>query len=115
MEKAMQDIFDNDLAYSYNPNLANKYANPKTILLGKQGCGKTTLYNKVTGSEEDAGDGENSITQNIFLKVSTLGDCAFEIADNPGANGSENKRELAALLKLALTMEPLSRILIQSY
>ena len=56
----------------------------------------------------------DSVTQNIFLKVSSLGDCAFEIADNPGSNGSENKRELAALLKLGITMEPLNRILIQS-
>ena len=49
MEKAMQDIFDYDLAYSYNPNLANKYANPKTILLGKQGINREFL--KVKGEK----------------------------------------------------------------
>ena len=62
MESAVIDFFDSDIAYSYHPDRIYRYKNPKTILLGKQGSGKTTFFNKATGSQEAANEGVDSIT-----------------------------------------------------
>lgn len=61
----------------YNPSY------PAVVIIGFIGSGKTTLLNKICNSSEKTKAGGDSVTRNLFLKVSSFGE-GFFVMDTPG-------------------------------
>ncbi|CAF1168511.1 unnamed protein product [Adineta steineri] len=85
------------------PNPNPPRIKPTAIVMGRTGAGKTTLYNLLCGTENDAGAGAGSVTQNLHRNNVNCGDKAFLLIDTPGTNSSSETYKHALLLKSALT------------
>ncbi|CAK84528.1 unnamed protein product (macronuclear) [Paramecium tetraurelia] len=81
------------------------------ILLGNIGTGKTTLYNKITSSQEKTYLGGTADTKSVFIKNSRFGS-GFLVLDTPGFGNSENKLDHIAGVLSALSEGPINRIFI---
>lgn len=81
------------------------------VLIGKIGSGKTTLYNKITKSNEKVKAGGSSVTMNVFMKNSCEGS-GFKVLDTPGLGSDSSKVAHVAGILSALAEGPLNRIFI---
>ncbi|CAD8201331.1 unnamed protein product [Paramecium octaurelia] len=81
------------------------------VLLGQIGSGKTTLYNKITLSQEKTKAGGNSVTLNVFMKKSSFGS-GFKVLDTPGFGSDSQKIDHIAGVLSALSEGPVNRIAI---
>ncbi|CAK72866.1 unnamed protein product (macronuclear) [Paramecium tetraurelia] len=79
------------------------------VLLGQIGSGKTTLYNKITLSQEKIKAGGNSVTMSVFMKKSCYGQ-GFSILDTPGFGSESKKLDHIAGVLSALSEGPINRI-----
>jgi GTPase SAR1 family protein len=78
--------------------------------LGQIGSGKTTLYNRITGSKDETG-GE-SVTLNVFLGESAFGKVPFKVLATPGFGASVKKIDHVAGIMAAFTEGPVNRIIL---
>ncbi|CAD8118835.1 unnamed protein product [Paramecium sonneborni] len=84
---------------------------PQIVLIGKIGSGKTTLYNKITGSNEKVQQGGRSVTLAAFQKNSIYGR-GFTVLDTPGIGAQDDKMKCYGGILAALSEGPLNRIMI---
>jgi len=81
--------------------------------MGNVGCGKTSVFNKLCGTEFVTVDTDESLTQNIFSRPVGVGNTPnFFIIDTPGTGSNVKVFEHAVLLKTALTFEPINTIFV---
>ncbi|CAD8098740.1 unnamed protein product [Paramecium sonneborni] len=80
------------------------------VLIGEIGSGKTTLFNKITNSNELTISGGESVTRNVFQKASFYGK-GFKVNDTPGMGVLEDKIQHCAGILAALAESPVSRII----
>lgn len=85
---------------------------PNCVVMGKTGCGKTTLYNKLCDTANKASWAKASLTRQLFRSRVSHGDNSFIITDTPGTNASQEIAKHAILLKHALTCDPVNAILV---
>ncbi|CAD8149836.1 unnamed protein product [Paramecium octaurelia] len=81
------------------------------VLLGYVGVGKTSLYNKITQSQEKTSAGGNQTTLEVFKKKSSYG-AGFLVIDTPGLEPEQNKLDHVAGVLCALSEGPINRIAI---
>ncbi|CAD8094284.1 unnamed protein product [Paramecium primaurelia] len=81
------------------------------VLIGQIGSGKTTIFNKITNSQETTQAGGNSVTMSVFMKKSCEGQ-GFSILDTPGFGSDSNKIDHIAGVLSALSEGPINRIVI---
>lgn len=81
------------------------------VLIGKIGSGKTTLYNKITKSNETVKPGGESVTMKVFMKQSCEG-LGFKVLDTPGIGSDSKKIDHIAGVLSAIAQGPLNRIMI---
>ncbi|KAG4076993.1 hypothetical protein HA402_015980 [Bradysia odoriphaga] len=85
---------------------------PNAILVGLTGAGKTSLANKLCGTNHDAGAGRGSVTQNNFRNNVSVGMNSFWLIDTPGTDSSNDTYKHAFLLRKALTSTAINTIFV---
>ena len=66
--------------------------------MGEVGSGKTTMFNKVCGTQFEAGWSLNSLTRGLFIHDSAHSYFPFTLIDTPGTNSTEEPMKHAILL-----------------
>jgi len=90
----------------------NLRTKPCAIIMGRTGVGKTTLVNKICGTNYKAGAGSGSITRLLYVHDVNYGQKPFSVIDTPGTNSKCETYKHAFLLREALTSKPLHTIFI---
>lgn len=85
---------------------------PLAILVGQTGAGKTTLSNKLCGTQHSAGAGKVSVTQELYRNDVSYGYNAFSLIDTPGTDSSTDTYKHAVLLREALTATKINTIFV---
>lgn len=85
---------------------------PNAILVGLTGAGKTSLGNKLCGTNHNAGAGRGSVTQQNFRNNVSVGMNSFWLIDTPGTDSSIDTYKHAYLLRKALTSTAISTIFV---
>jgi Fe2+ transport system protein B len=80
--------------------------------LGQIGSGKTTIFNRITNSNEAVEAGGPSVTINVFLKPSAYGEVRFKALDTPGFGSAIKKIDHVAGIMAAFLEGPVNRIII---
>ncbi|UJR11359.1 hypothetical protein I4U23_015540 [Adineta vaga] len=85
---------------------------PCAVVMGRTGCGKTTLVNKLCGTDHQSGAGAGSVTRELYRNDVVHGKHPFLIIDTPGTNSSSETYKHAYLLRAALTATKINTIFI---
>jgi small GTP-binding protein len=85
---------------------------PLVVIMGKTGAGKTTLCNKLCGTNHAATSARGSVTQNLYQNPVNCGSSAFNILDTPGTDSTIETYKHALLLKEALTGAAINTIFV---
>jgi len=83
---------------------------PCGVIMGQTGAGKTTLSNKLCGTQHKSGAARGSVTQGLYRNDVNCGTRAFSLIDTPGTDSSTETYRHAFLLKEALTATQLNTI-----
>ena len=83
----------------------NSNTKPIVVLMGRTGTGKTTLFNKICGTNRTAEAGSSSVTRDLCLHDVNCGDNPFSVIDTPGNNSKQEAYKHAVLLRAALTVK----------
>jgi len=83
---------------------------PVCVLMGNTGAGKTTLCNKLCGTNHESHAGRESVTRQLFENPVNCGSYPFMIVDTPGVDSQVDTFKHAVLLKEALTGTPINTI-----
>ncbi|CAD8094292.1 unnamed protein product [Paramecium primaurelia] len=81
------------------------------VLIGPISSGKTTLYNKITLSQETKNMGGNAVTMSLFMKKSCFGS-GFSVLDTKGFRQNSKKTDHIASVLSAISEGPIHRIFI---
>ena len=83
---------------------------PIGILMGKTGSGKTSLYNKVCGTNFVSGSGKGSVTRSLFRHEVIFCKNSFILMDSPGTDSQQDTIKHAFLLREGLTSTQINTI-----
>ncbi|CAD8051306.1 unnamed protein product [Paramecium sonneborni] len=81
------------------------------VLIGKTGEGRTTLFNKITNSQQKTAAGGQNVTTNVFVKQSSYGD-GFQLIDTPGFDSCSQTFNLIAGFLSAIDKFLINRIMV---
>ena len=85
---------------------------PIVVIMGKTGAGKTTLCNKLCGTDHKNGSARGSVTVELFENFVNVGDYAFRLIDTPGTDSQVDTFKHALLLREALTCTAVNTIFV---
>eukprot|EP01090_Pellita_catalonica_P014803 TRINITY_DN3856_c0_g1_i1.p1 TRINITY_DN3856_c0_g1~~TRINITY_DN3856_c0_g1_i1.p1 ORF type:complete len:512 (-),score=78.02 TRINITY_DN3856_c0_g1_i1:49-1584(-) len=82
------------------------------VLLGKEGAGKTTLFNRMTSIKRRTGYGGKGGTCSLLTRPVSYSEYSYDVRDVPGLTSDEKQLEMAFAIQRALCDNPLNLILI---
>jgi len=83
---------------------------PCAILMGQTGAGKTTLSNKLCGTQHKSGAAKGSVTKELYRNDVSYGQYPFSLIDTPGTDSSTEPYKHAILLREGLTAKKINTI-----
>lgn len=86
------------------------FNSPICVLMGNTGAGKTTLCNKLCGTNHKSQSQRGSCTTELFQNPVSCGSNPMVIIDTPGVDSQVDTYKHAILLKEALTGTPINSI-----
>ncbi len=99
-----------DLYYTYYSHYKHK-SMPRCVFIGNVGTGKTTILNKLAGTNQNVRQGGSSVTHEIYPREARYSRIFF-IIDTPGLGAESNKLHSVNSIYLALTYQPVNRIIV---
>eukprot|EP00026_Physarum_polycephalum_P007742 Phypoly_transcript_07808.p1 GENE.Phypoly_transcript_07808~~Phypoly_transcript_07808.p1 ORF type:complete len:460 (+),score=62.87 Phypoly_transcript_07808:80-1459(+) len=82
------------------------------VLMGKVGVGKTTLFNKITNSNEPVDEGQDSITRKVTIANVAHGNVPMAVSDTPGLSSLSDTLHHALSIRNALNRQEVHAIVV---